>query len=175
MYNPQLEDDDTVAFDDAEAKAARARTFDITTAEGDGDGRWYEIFVRNPIDRAALVGANPEEFEFGHRADDPSYVLVHYDAASDTLDPSFGYEEGSDPYETERAIFEEFKEELLAEAREDEGLRTAPVAEILAEADAAIAQTRLILAEDRRPRAVSARRLRVRARRLQNKILAYYR
>ncbi|PPQ35566.1 hypothetical protein CKO16_20190 [Rhodoblastus acidophilus] len=167
MCDLQLEDDD------AAAKAARTKTFHITTAEGDGDGRWYEIFVRSPIDRAALVGADPDEFEFGHRADDPSYVLVHFDAASDSLDPSFGYEEGSDAYETERAIFDEFKDDLLTEARDDERLRTAPVADILAEADAVIARTRAILADDRRPRAVRARRLRVRARRLQNKILAH--
>ncbi|RAI16897.1 hypothetical protein, partial [Rhodoblastus acidophilus] len=58
MCDLQLEDDD------AAAKAARTKTFHITTAEGDGDGRWYEIFVRSPIDRAALVGADPDEFEF---------------------------------------------------------------------------------------------------------------
>jgi len=173
MCSPQLEYDDDADRDEAASQAVRAKTFHITPAEGDGDGRWYEIFVRSPIDRAALVGADPGEFEFGHRADDPSFILVHYDVASDSLDPSFGYEEGSDAYETERAIFDAFKGDLLAEAREGERLRTAPVSAILAEADAAMAQARATLAEARRPRAARARRLRVRARRLQNRILAH--
>ncbi|MCW2318545.1 hypothetical protein M2322_004114 [Rhodoblastus acidophilus] len=147
MCNPQLQYDDDADVDEAAAQAARAKTFQITTAEGDGDGRWYEIFVRSPIDRADLVGADPGEFEFGHRADAASFVLVHYDVASDSLDPSFGYEEGSDAYETERAIFDAFKGDLLAKAREDERLRTTPVPAILAGADAVIAQARATLAE----------------------------
>jgi hypothetical protein len=141
--------DGAADIDDTEAKAARAKTFHISPAEGDGDGKWYEIFVRAPADRAALVGADPADFEFGDRADDPNYVLVHYDATNDTLDPSFGYVEGSGAHETERAIFNEFENDLLEEAREDERLRTAPVSEILAEADAVIEAARAFLTEDR--------------------------
>lgn len=139
---------DNADFDDTEAKAARAKTFHISPAEGDGDGKWYEIFVRAPADRAALVGADPADFEFGDRADDPNYVLVHYDATNDTLDPSFGYVEGSGAHETERAIFNEFENDLLEEAREDERLRTAPVAEVLVEADAVIETAQAFLTED---------------------------
>jgi hypothetical protein len=156
-----MSDDDEIASRDG----ARARTFHIAMAEGDGDGRWYEIFVRDPADRAALVGGDADDFEFGHRAEDPHSVLVHYDAANDSLDPSFGYQEGSNAQKTERAIFDEFQADLLAEAREDERLRTAPVSEILAEADVVIAQAQAVIHEDRRPRAVLARRLRARRQR----------